>query len=103
MAPLLSLTELDLIVKCLGKRQSLKEIHEVIKLEREWRGTEPPKISETRGGKYKLSEAPPVILAWLVVCLAAGGPHPDGHLKLVASVVMPGPGRLHFPMFRHIF
>ena len=45
----------------------------------------------------------PVILAWLVGCVAAGGPHPDGHLKLVAPVAMPGALCLHFPRFHHIF
>ena len=44
----------------------------------------------------------PVILAWLVVCLAAGGPHPDDHLKLVAPVAMPGALCLHFPTQKRI-
>ena len=73
MAPHLSPVELNLIMECLGRRQSLKDIHEVIKLEREAGGIEPPKIwairracrgathrrgrAETRGGKYRLNEA----------------------------------------------
>ena len=43
MAPHLSHTDLNVVVECLGKRQTLKEIHEVIKLKREPAGLVPPK------------------------------------------------------------
>ena len=119
MAPHLSPVELNLIMECPGRRQSLKDIHEVIKSEREAGGIEPPKIwairrvcrgathrrgrAETRGGKCKLNEAQvrrlnstrirllkkAKVQYEVPYCLAAGGPDPDGNLKLVAPEVVP--------------